>query len=113
MYWPDLDVKDYQEQVKMTMARIEATMADLTDTYYPKRRGLDFYHRYIEDIALLKEMGFKALRLSIAWLRLYPTGEELTPNEVGVAFYQDVFAELKKLGLSRLSHYLIMKCLLR
>lgn len=67
MYWPDLDVKDYQEQVKMTMARIEAAMADLTDTYYPKRRGSDFYYRYKEDITLLKEMGFKALRLSIAW----------------------------------------------
>lgn len=108
MYRPDLDVKDYQEQVKMTMARIEAAMVDSTDTYYPKRRGSDFYHRYKEDIALLKEMGFKALRLSVAWSRLYPTGEELTPNEAGVAFYQDVFAELKKAGIEpivTLSHY--------
>lgn len=108
MYRPDLDVKDYQEQVKMTMARIEAAMADPTDTYYPKRRGSDFYHRYKEDIALLKEMGFKALRLSIAWSRLYPTGEELTPNEAGVTFYQEVFAELKKAGIEpivTLSHY--------
>ena len=36
--------------------------------------GIDFYHRYKEDIALLAEMGFKVFRLSIAWSRIFPNG---------------------------------------
>ncbi|GER67812.1 hypothetical protein BpJC7_30910 [Weizmannia acidilactici] len=42
------------------------TQSDQDD---PKRRGIDFYHRYREDIALSGEMDFKVLRLSIAWTR--------------------------------------------
>ena len=42
---------------------------------YPKRRGIDFYHRYKEDIALFAEMGFKTFRLSIAWPRIFPNGD--------------------------------------
>ena len=53
-------------------------------------------------------MGFKVLRVSIAWSRLYPTGEELTPNQEGVKFYKDMFKEMVKLGIEplvTLSHY--------
>lgn len=74
----------------------------------PKRRGVDFYHHYKEDLALFAEMGFKTLRLSIAWTRLFPTGEELEPNEKGVAFYENVFKEMQRLGIEpivTLSHY--------
>ena len=56
------------------------------DTYYPKRRGIDFYHNYKEDIALFAEMGFKALRVSIAWTRIFPNGNEEKPNEKGLQF---------------------------
>ena len=38
--------------------------------------GIDFYHRYAEDIALLAEMGFKVFRFSIAWSRIFPQGDE-------------------------------------
>ena len=48
---------------------------------FPKRRGIDFYHRYKEDIKLFAEMGFKVFRLSISWARIFPTGEEQEPNE--------------------------------
>lgn len=51
--------------------------------YYPSHEAIDFYHRYREDIALFAEMGFKALRTSIAWSRIYPTGIEEEPNEAG------------------------------
>ncbi|TXW91370.1 glycoside hydrolase family 1 protein, partial [Klebsiella pneumoniae] len=54
------------------------------------------------------EMGFKVLRLSIAWTRLFPTGEELEPNESGIAFYRNVFQEMQRLGIKpivTLSHY--------
>ena len=43
--------------------------------------GIDFYHRYKEDIRLFAEMGFKVFRLSIAWSRIFPMGDEETPNE--------------------------------
>ena len=51
--------------------------------YYPNHEGTDFYHHYQKDIALMGEMGFKRFRMSISWNRIYPTGEELEPNEAG------------------------------
>ncbi|MFA9492762.1 glycoside hydrolase family 1 protein [Streptococcus sp. E17BB] len=70
--------------------------------------GIDFYNRYKEDIALFAEMGFKVFRLSIAWSRIFPNGDELEPNEAGLAFYDKVFDELAKYGIEplvTLSHY--------
>ena len=49
--------------------------------YYPNHEGIDFYHRYKEDLALFREMGFRCFRTSIAWTRIFPTGLEETPNE--------------------------------
>lgn len=66
------------------------------DEFYPSHQAIDFYHRYKEDIALMAEMGFTVFRTSIAWSRIYPQGDELTPNAEGIAFYQDVFRECKK-----------------
>lgn len=68
-------------------------------TTYPSHTGIDFYHRYKEDIALFAEMGFKALRISIDWSRIYPKGDEAEPNELGVRFYQNVVDELLKHGI--------------
>lgn len=70
--------------------------------------GIDFYHRYAEDIKLFAEMGFKTFRLSIAWSRIFPKGDELEPNEAGLAFYDKVFDECLKYGIEplvTLSHY--------
>ena len=78
------------------------------NTLYPSREATDFYHHYKEDIALAAEMGFKVFRMSINWTRIYPTGMEETPNEKGLAFYDEVFAELKKYNIEPLvtiSHY--------
>ncbi|MBP5279118.1 MAG: glycoside hydrolase family 1 protein [Erysipelotrichaceae bacterium] len=69
---------------------------------FPNRRGIDFYHRYKEDIALLAEMGFKSFRMSISWTRLFPTGKEEKPCEDGVQFYHNVFRELHKYGIEPL-----------
>lgn len=83
-------------------------MKDTEDQKYPKRRGIEFYTHYKEDIRLFSEMGFKALRLSISWSRLFPTGEEDTPNEQGVDFYLKLFQELKKYDITpivTLSHF--------
>lgn len=64
--------------------------------YYPALEGIDFYHHYKEDIALFAEMGFKTFRMSIAWSRIFPKGDEEEPNEEGLKFYEDVFKECKK-----------------
>ena len=86
-YKPNLDVKNYQAHVAISDEAIQAAMTDPDDQMYPKRRGIDFYHRYKEDLALFAEMGFTMLRVSIAWSRIFPTGEELEPNEKGLQFY--------------------------
>ena len=73
-----------------------------------KLEGIDFYHRYAEDIALFAEMGFKVFRISISWPRIFPRGDEESPNEEGLAFYDRVFDELEKHGIQplvTLSHY--------
>ncbi len=80
----------------------------LEGEYYPGAVAIDFYHRYKEDIALFAEMGFKCYRTSIAWTRIFPTGEEETPNEAGLRFYDAVFDECLKYGIEpviTLSHY--------
>ena len=73
-----------------------------SDLYYPTHDGIDFYHRYKEDIALFAEMGFQVFRLSINWPRLFPQGDEEKPNPAGIAFYRDVFAECHKYGMEPL-----------
>lgn len=81
---------------------------DETKYTYPNHVGIDFYNRYKEDIALFAEMGFKAYRMSIAWTRIFPKGDELEPNEEGLKFYDRVFDELSKHGIEpvvTLSHY--------
>ncbi len=70
--------------------------------------GIDFYHRYKEDIRMFAEMGFKVFRTSIAWSRIFPKGDETEPNEAGLAFYDKVFDECHKYGMEPLvtiSHY--------
>lgn len=107
-YKPNIDNKDYAAHMEISTSKIEEAIADKSDKWYPKRRGIDFYHRYKEDLAMFAELGFKTLRLSIAWSRLFPTGEEEKPNEAGVEFYRNVFKEMNRLGIKpivTLSHY--------
>jgi len=73
-----------------------------------KLEGIDFYHRYAQDIALFAEAGFTVFRFSIAWSRIFPNGDEATPNEEGLAFYDRVLDELERHGITPLitiSHY--------
>lgn len=77
-------------------------------TYYPSHNAIDHYHHYKEDIALFAEMGFKVYRFSIAWTRVFPTGEETEPNEEGLKFYDNLIDECLKYGIEPLitiSHY--------
>ncbi|HAR1684398.1 TPA: glycoside hydrolase family 1 protein [Enterococcus faecium] len=80
----------------------------LEDEYYPSHVAVDFYHHYKEDIALFAEMGLSIFRFSIAWTRIYPTGEEKYPNEKGLQFYENVIDECLRYNIEPLitiSHY--------
>lgn len=78
-------------------------MFDFEEGYfYPAQKGIDFYHNYKEDIALLAEMGFKQFRLSLGWSRIFPNGDDKEPNREGIEFYRAVFEECKKYGIEPL-----------
>lgn len=107
-YKPHVDPKEYAAHHAYTSESVRAALADPDITWYPKRRGIDFYHRWAEDLDLFAELGFKTLRVSIAWSRLFPTGEETEANPHGVQFYANLFARMRELGIEplvTLSHY--------
>lgn len=58
----------------------------------------DFYHRYTEDIALMKDLGLKGFRFSVAWPRVFPEGVG-APNPKGLDFYNRLVDELLKNGI--------------
>lgn len=53
----------------------------------------DYYHRYKQDIALMKDLGLRSYRFSVAWSRIFPAGTG-TPNPKGLDFYNRVVDEL-------------------
>ena len=57
----------------------------------------DHYHRFREDIALMKKIGLKAYRFSVSWPRVVP--ERGVINEKGLAFYRDLVNELLDAGI--------------
>lgn len=95
----NVDVIPFGEQRWRIMAGYGVSMTPNDPAGYPSHEAIDFYHRYKEDIALFAEMGFKSFRMSIAWARIFPTGEEREPNEAGLKFYENVFDELLKYGI--------------
>lgn len=108
LYKPKVDPKDYKALHQISSADIAAAEACDEVGSYPKRRGIDFYHRYREDLDLLAEMGFKTLRVSIQWTRIFPKGVEAEPNEAGLAFYESLFTEMRARGIEplvTLHHY--------
>ena len=59
----------------------------------------DFYNRYEEDIRLSAEHGLNAIRVSIAWTRIFPNGDDAEPLAEGVKHYHELFACCKKYGV--------------
>ncbi|MDO4466862.1 MAG: family 1 glycosylhydrolase [Bacillota bacterium] len=70
--------------------------------YYPSHKATDFYHHWKEDIHLFAEMGFNMFRMSINWTRIFPNGDDETPNMEGLKFYEEIFKECKSLGIEPL-----------
>ncbi|CAH1190653.1 6-phospho-beta-glucosidase [Paenibacillus sp. JJ-223] len=83
------------DRMKIAMGALDSFEPKESE-FYPSHGAIDFYHRYKEDIALFAEMGFKSFRMSIAWARIFPNGDDAQPNEAGLQFYDDVFDELLK-----------------
>lgn len=94
-----VDLLPTGEKRRLFMKGYLPSLRPLEGEFYPSHEAIDFYHRYKEDIALFAEMGFKALRVSIAWTRIFPTGEDAVPNEAGLKFYDDLFDELLRNGI--------------
>ena len=81
----------------------ERPMLDFEDGYfYPAKEGIDMYHHFKEDIKLFAEMGFSVYRLSVAWTRIYPNGDEIEPNRKGIEFYRELFEECRKYNIEPL-----------
>jgi beta-glucosidase len=59
----------------------------------------DFYHKYKEDIALVKLLGFSIFRFSISWSRIFPLGMG-TVNQEGIRYYHAVIDECLLLGIT-------------
>ncbi|PSU35468.1 6-phospho-beta-glucosidase [Photobacterium lutimaris] len=88
-------------RMPVKLGQVDSVELD-SNEFYPSHQAIDFYHRYKEDIAMLAEMGFKVFRMSIAWARIFPNGDEETPNQAGIDFYRSVFEECKKYGIEPL-----------
>ena len=75
----------------------------MTEHFYPAHEAIDMYHHYKEDIALFAEMGFKCYRLSIAWTRIFPNGDDAQPNAAGHRLLPHaLFEECRKYGIEPL-----------
>jgi beta-glucosidase len=61
--------------------------------------ALDHYHRYKEDVALIKSLGAGAYRFSISWPRIFPEGTG-APNPEGLDFYSRLVDELLANGIT-------------
>ncbi|MFR6671232.1 MAG: glycoside hydrolase family 1 protein [Enterococcus avium] len=114
--WSTADTSLFVEEPSQRMAQMLAPMTTETvqtalddeQGYYPKRFGIDFYHHYKEDIAMMAELEFKTFRFSISWVRIFPNGDDMIPNEEGLLFYEKIIDELLKYGIEplvTLSHY--------
>ncbi|MDR1643858.1 MAG: glycoside hydrolase family 1 protein, partial [Clostridiales bacterium] len=73
-------------------ANAEANFSDF-------KTASDHYGHLDEDIALLGKLGLKTYRFSMAWTRIFPNGDEDSPNEEGLAFYDRMLSALEKEGI--------------
>ena len=79
---------------RMPVARGQMKMLACDSEHsYPAHEAIDMYHHFKEDIALFAQKGFKCYRLSVSWTRIFPNGDDETPNEAGIRFYNDLFDE--------------------
>ena len=101
---------DQKHNGEITTEYVKEAIRPNNGRNFPKRHGINFYHTYKDDLKLLGKdgMGLNSYRTSINWARIFPNGDDETPNEAGLAFYDRVFDECKKHGIEplvTLCHY--------
>ncbi|TNH07595.1 glycoside hydrolase family 1 protein [Testudinibacter sp. TR-2022] len=107
-YVPKAERGAHSASIEISSQELADILSGKKQARFPKREGIDFYHRYKDDIALFAEMGFKMLRISIHWARIFPNGYDEQPNEAGLAYYEAMFKEMHKHGIEpmvTLCHY--------
>lgn len=100
--------KKYNNELDSTYVKNAMIAGNGDGRIFPKRWGIDFYHTYKEDLALLAELGLKTFRTSINWARIFPNGDDAVPNEAGLIFYDNLIDEIIKNGMEpmiTISHY--------
>lgn len=105
---PHQDLNNYRKVNDMTSAEIDQALRDKTSKAWGKRHGVDFYHRYSSDLEMLAKTGINSMRISIAWTRIFPNGDDSKPNQAGLDYYQHLFEKMNSLGITpivTLSHY--------
>lgn len=98
----NVDTIPYGEDRFPVMLGLKKMLECDIEHFYPSHDAIDFYHRYQEDIKLFAEMNMKCYRFSIAWTRIFPNGDDETPNEKGLDFYEAVVDECLKYGIEPL-----------
>lgn len=91
--------KNSWEFKRMTREKFNKAMKCKDLGEYPFRWGSDEYHHRKEDIALFAELGLKVYRLSISWARIYPNGDDESPNMEGIRYYKELFEECHAYGI--------------
>ena len=108
-FHPYQDIKNRDDRKEdSTIRNDESVLVTKPGLYYPKRHGIDFYHRFEEDLGLMEEIGLKAFRTSFDWSRIYPYGDDKKPSEAGLEYYDRLIASIRKHGMEpfmTLSHY--------
>lgn len=113
--WSVSDINRFRDDIplnkksnkEITSEEVEFSIND-QEGIYPKRWGIDFYHTYEQDLALLAKTGMNSFRTSINWARIFPNGDDAEPNELGLAFYDRLIDEMLKNKMEpviTLSHY--------
>ncbi|MDM8292669.1 glycoside hydrolase family 1 protein [Faecalicoccus pleomorphus] len=99
------DLQDYNPKdstkVKGDLSESEILnrLENPSNYYFPKEKGIDFYHRYKEDLELIAKLGVKCLRFSISWARIFPNDDEI-PSQVGLDFYDSILQILNDKGIT-------------
>ncbi len=89
----------YREDGKgLTVADIRSFRAREKNKIADTSITSDFYHKYKEDISLMRECGLKSFRFSVSWARIYPEGRGEI-NQAGIDFYNRVINELTESGI--------------
>lgn len=95
----DKEKRTENRNINMITERFNEALVAKDITNYPFRWGIDFYNKYKEDLALFEELRLKIFRTSINWARIFPNGDDETPNEEGLQYYIDLFDECHKRGI--------------